>query len=125
MCIARVSVGHTESSCWSLTPPSLLELVSPVELLLFQSFLLIVATLLLDQLAIVVDRKCFMLAKKWLGFLAIKLPLHFGEECIFWNKQSRFAPVLINGIRFLVNCIRYQSTEHCKVDFWDVKICRE
>ncbi len=63
MCIARVSVGHTESSCWSLTPPYLLESVSPVELLLFHAFLLIVATLILDQLVIPVDRKCFMHVK--------------------------------------------------------------
>jgi len=63
MCIARVSVDHTKCSYWSLTPPSLLELVSPVELLLFQSFLLVVATLILDQLLNPVDRICFMLVK--------------------------------------------------------------
>lgn len=68
MCIARVSVGHTESSCWSLTPPSLLQRVSPVELLLFQSFLLIVATPILDQLVILVDRNYFMLVKIMLWF---------------------------------------------------------
>lgn len=63
MCIARVSVGHTESICWSLTPLSLLESVSPVDMLLFHAFLLIVETLILDQLTILLDRKCFMHAK--------------------------------------------------------------